>query len=286
MIRIAPISSMFSFGKNWQVFTARYLNEERIALAEQSLSRFLGITSLSGKTFIDVGAGSGISSLAALKLGASNVISFDVDPDCIACCDVLRSRAGNPAHWSLRHGSILDDHFISSLPQGDIVYAWGVLHHTGSMWKALEAAMRLVKNDGVLFLAIYNKADGLAIYPDGRMGSSAFWKIEKRIYASLPLFLQNLIDYVVMSLLFVLYLLMLRNPFRVIRDHQQYFSKGMSWRVNIKDWLGGYPYEYATVAEVFSFAKQRGFQLENLTCNNGLLNNEFLLRKQSHEINS
>lgn len=271
---------MFAFGKNWRRFLNRYLNEERIAFTEQSLTQFLGMSSLSGKTFLDVGAGSGLSSLAALRLGASQVISFDLDPDCIACCEELRARAGNPTHWIIRQGSILDKKFVDSLSPCDIVYSWGVLHHTGDMWKALEQSFSLVKKGGLLFLALYNKADGVAIYPDGRFASSAFWKIEKRIYASLPLILQNLIDYIAMSLLVISYLLTLRNPVRVIRDHQHYFSKGMSWRINIKDWLGGYPYEYATVAEVFTFVKKRGFLLENLTCNNGLLNNEFLFRRR------
>jgi 2-polyprenyl-6-hydroxyphenyl methylase/3-demethylubiquinone-9 3-methyltransferase len=53
----------------------------------------------------------------------------------------------------------------------------------------------------------------------------------------------------------------------------------MSWRIDIKDWLGGYPYEYASVDEVFNFVKRLGFSLENLKCNIGLMNNEYLFKK-------
>jgi 2-polyprenyl-6-hydroxyphenyl methylase/3-demethylubiquinone-9 3-methyltransferase len=186
---------------------------------------------------------------------------------------------GDPAHWRVVQGSILDDGFVRSLGQHDVVYSWGVLHHTGSMWKAIDNTLSLVKPGGCAYLAIYNKADGFAIYPDGRFGPSWLWLLEKKFYVSLPHFLQNCIDYCVMAALIALYVVTLHNPIRIICSHQLYFGKGMSWRINIKDWLGGYPYEYATVSEVFKYAKERGFSLENLTCNNGLLNNEFLFRR-------
>jgi len=246
----------------------------------KSIREFLKVESLQGKSFADVGAGSGIDSLAAFKLGASEITSFDYDGNCVSCCQSLWEKAGKPPHWKIMEGSALDEPFMRSLGQFDVVYSWGVLHHTGNMWKAIENTLKLVKPGGVFFLAIYNKADGFALYPDGRFGPSSFWLLEKKIYTSLPWFLQNIIDYIVMGILFLFYILTLHNPFKVIRDHQLYFNKGMPWRINIKDWLGGYPYEYATVQEIFTFAKQRGFSLENLTCNNGLLNNEFLLKRQ------
>ena len=247
----------------------------------KSLQKFLKMDSLEGKTFLDVGAGTGIYSLAALRLGAT-ATSFDFDDKCVACCEELKKSVPNPEMWTVKHGSILDSDFVKQFPQQDIVYCWGVAHHTGNMWQAIENLFSLVKPNGLLYLAIYNKADGLAIYPDGRIGSSRFWQKFKRFYSSLPAFIEYCIDAVVMSLLVLFYLATLRNPIKEIRGHRDYFSKGMSWRLNIRDWLGGYPYEYASVAEIFTFAHDRGFTLENLTCNNGLLNNEFLLYRSSH----
>lgn len=273
------VKETFRFGKNWEAFNKNYLNKELFDLAKQSLTRFLEVSDLSGKTFIDVGAGSGIYSMAAQQLGASKVVSVDPDVDCIECCKRLCGQEGNPSQWEIQKGSILDDAFVGSLGTFDVVYSWGVLHHTGDMWHAIDNACKLVKPNGVFFLAIYNKADGFAFYPDGRFGPSWLWKLEKQFYVSLPSFLQNCIDYAVMSVLVLLYILTLHNPVTVIRGHKNYFNKGMSWRINIKDWLGGYPYEYASVEEIFNFAKARGFSLEKLTCNNGLLNNEFLLKK-------
>lgn len=268
----------FAFGKNWQSFVRDYLNQERIDEAKKSMVEFCDANTLiTGKTFIDVGCGSGLFSLVAHKIGASNIVSFDIDPDSIKCCEYLRETEGQSANWQIRQGSILDGDFVSSLGKYDFVYSWGVLHHTGSMWKAIENASKLVGEKGAFCIGIYNRADAWGVYPDGRCGPSHLWVKEKRLYSRMPPPLQSLIDYSVMSALVVLYILTFNNPIRKIRSHRQF--RGMSWRIDIKDWLGGYPYEYASVAEVFNFVKDLGFSLENLKCNNGLMNNEYLFKK-------
>ena len=268
----------FAFGKNWQSFVRDYLNQERIDEAKKSMVEFCNAdTLITGKTFIDVGCGSGLFSLAAYQLGASNIVSFDIDRHSINCCEYLREKEGHSAHWQIKQGSILDGGFVSSLGKYDFVYSWGVLHHTGSMWKAIENASTLVGEKGSFCIAIYNTADAWGVYPDGRCGPSHLWVKEKRLYSRLPLPLQSLIDFSVMSALVILYILTFNNPIKKIRSHKQF--RGMSWRVDIKDWLGGYPYEHASVAEVFNFVKELGFSLENLKCNDGLMNNEYLFRK-------
>ncbi|MGA1791084.1 MAG: class I SAM-dependent methyltransferase [bacterium] len=267
----------FAFGRNWHHFVNHYLNSELLHEAKKSLIDFIGEDHIRGKSFIDVGCGSGLFSLAAYQLGASKVVSFDIDGDSVRCCEYLKDREGNPGNWEVRVGSILDERFISKIGTYDIVYSWGVLHHTGKMWEAIENATRFVAKNGLLYIAIYNKVDHFGFYPDGRFGPSSLWEKEKRIYASLPSLIQNLIDYIVMLIMIILYILTLNNPIDKIRSHKNF--RGMSWRVDIKDWLGGFPYEYATVAEVFLFVKRLGFSLENLKSNNGLLNNEYLFKK-------
>ena len=54
----------FTFGRNWQHFL-RLLNEERIQAAESSLKQMLELDHLQGKTFLDIGSGSGLFSLAS-----------------------------------------------------------------------------------------------------------------------------------------------------------------------------------------------------------------------------
>jgi 2-polyprenyl-3-methyl-5-hydroxy-6-metoxy-1,4-benzoquinol methylase len=267
----------FAFGKNWRDFVEKHFNEERVEEARQSLVKFTRDYDFRGKRFLDIGCGSGLFSLCAHRLGA-DVTSFDVDADSVACCEFLREREGKPATWRIAHGSVLDEVFLRALGSFDFVYSWGVLHHTGAMWHAIENAAGMVKPGGLLYIAIYNKADGFAFYDDGRFGPSTMWLREKKIYVSLPAFLQRAIDFMVMGAMIALYAVTLQNPVKKIRGHKA--LRGMSWRIDIKDWLGGYPYEFASVAEIFTFMEPRGFTLKNLISTNGLRNNEFLFLRE------
>ncbi len=269
--------NFFRFGENWSHYLDNCLNDTVIEYAIEATKKFCGEENIQGKTFVDIGCGSGLFSLVAHRLGAKKILSLDIDENSVECCRRLREAEGNPENWEITHGSILDESFVNSLGTYDFVYSWGVLHHTGNMWTAIDHAARLVKADGYMCIAIYNKSDGFNIYPDFRFGNSYMWLAEKKFYTSLPKFLQFFIDYLAMTALICFYLATFTNPFKQIKNHINF--RGMSWKTDIIDWLGGYPYEFATVAEIFLFLQKKGFNLENLICNNGLLNNEFLLKK-------
>ena len=169
----------FEFGKNWANFL-KLLDDRRIRRAEESLLAMLELPNLQGKTFLDIGSGSGLFSLAARRLGAK-VHSLDYDPQSVACTRQLRETyfASDP-DWKVEEGSVLDEAYIRSLGQFDIVYSWGVLHHTGNMWRAIENAAIPVKDRGLLYIAIYND--------QGRW--SRRWLVIKRVYNRLPDFLK------------------------------------------------------------------------------------------------
>jgi 2-polyprenyl-6-hydroxyphenyl methylase/3-demethylubiquinone-9 3-methyltransferase len=262
----------FEFGENWSRFLSS-LDDDRIRTAEESLVRMLGMRSLEGKTFLDIGCGSGLFSLAARRLGAA-VHSFDYDMQSVSCAEELRRRYEmDPAQWKIEQGSILDRDWLDTLPRYDIVYSWGVLHHTGAMWEALDAAAGLVKSGGHLFIAIYND-QGV---------QSRLWTAAKRLYNAMPRGTRWLLTVPCFVALWgtksVIDLVRLR-PFRSFRTYSS--DRGMSpWR-DVVDWVGGYPFEVAKPEAIFDFYRNRGFSLSRLvTCGGKLGCNQFVFVRHS-----
>lgn len=262
----------FEFGNNWRKFLA-LLTEERIAEAEKSLQQKVGVEHLQSQSFLDIGSGSGLFSLAARRLGA-RVHSFDYDAQAVGCAVELRRRYfPDESTWTVEQGSALDAVYLSTLGTFDVVYSWGVLHHTGAMWQALANAALPVAENGQLFIAIYN---------DQGMGSRGWWQI-KRAYNKLPRPLRFLILWP--STLWFLSrslakdVLHLKAPFYHVRAYKLH-NRGMSFWRDVVDWVGGYPFEVAKPEEIFDFYLARGFTLEKLTtCAGGHGCNEFVFRR-------
>lgn len=261
----------FSFGKNWQEFL-RTLNAERIENARQSLAEFFGgHTSVSGKTFVDIGCGSGLFSLAAYRLGAAKIVSVDIDQFSLKCTEYLWEKEGRPAHWEIRKGSALDAPFLRSLGTFDLVYSWGVLHHTGNMYHALDNILPLGHAKSFWYLALYNDNPRLL------EGTSALWVTLKRLYNKSPWLGKKLIEG--LYTLYYLFGLALsgRNPVSYIKNYTT--LRGMNFFTDIKDWLGGYPYEFAPTEKIISFFKERGFTCHKVNPARSIGCNEYLFSK-------
>jgi SAM-dependent methyltransferase len=259
----------FGFGKNWRRFL-RSLSDERIRQAELSLADFLLPDSVADRSFLDIGCGSGLFSYAAWRLGASKILSFDIDPYSVDCTRRLHEKAGRPRNWHILEGSILDARFIAKLGRFDVVYSWGVLHHTGRMWDAINNAARLVSKDGHFYIALYNKVEG----PKG----SEVWLRLKKLYNSFPPLAKRATELAYFLRFLVTSTLKLKNPIREIWNYQSH--RGMNWYTDVLDWLGGYPYEFATVEELFKFVRKEFpcFELQNLKSVNSLANNQFVFK--------
>lgn len=257
----------FAFGANWSDFLQQ-LDDGRIAEAENSLRSMLERQSLQGLRFLDIGSGSGLFSLAARRLGA-RVHSFDYDPQSVACTRRLRERHDNAdPSWAVEEGSVLDAAYTSQLGTFDIVYSWGVLHHTGAMWKAIGHAAERVAPSGQLFIAIYND--------QGR--ASRLWLRTKKAYNALPPTLRWLVLWPSALRLWgptSVRDLLAGRPGATWRGFKR--NRGMHpWR-DVVDWVGGLPFEVAKPEQVFELLKARGFRLRRLvTCAGGHGCNEFV----------
>jgi 2-polyprenyl-3-methyl-5-hydroxy-6-metoxy-1,4-benzoquinol methylase len=239
----------FAFGNNWQ----RYLQTIQpadIQRAQASLSPAIDHIDRPRATFLDVGCGSGLFSRAAYQAGFGQITSFDYDPQSVAAATELRARAsGDTTRWSIGQGSILDPQYLQSLGQFDVVYAWGVCHHTGHMWDAVNNAMARVRPGGVIYLALYNDQGWI----------SKYWTGVKRLYSAVPRAGKVAMDSMYVAFfaaaLAAADVVRARNPLGRYRDD----GRAMRFTTDIIDWIGGYPFEVATAAETIGFARDRGF---------------------------
>jgi len=266
----------YGFGANWKHYVEVSLNEERIEHAVRSLRDLLGLDDLTGRVFLDIGCGSGLFSLAACRLGAEQVISFDFDADSVRTSQWLRSRERiGESRWRISQGSVLDPAFMATIPPVEVLYSWGVLHHTGRMWDAIDAAAAKVAPGGRFAISIYNRVERK---PDS---SAMWWKI-KRMYNRSPGLVRGLMEAAYVTNHALTRLVTLRNPLRVYTDRAGAGRRGMDFMHDVRDWLGGFPYEYATAGELFEYVRRKhGFVLERLRTGDGNICNEFLFVRPS-----
>lgn len=242
----------FAFGANWAKFLS-VLDDERIRTAETSLKMMLGAEDLRGKTFLDIGSGSGLFSLAARRLGAK-VHSFDYDAQSVACTVELKRRYfPGDAEWEIERGSALDANYMNRLGRFDVVYSWGVLHHTGAMWLGFELALKRVVAGGKLFIAIYN---------DQGWKSHLWWLIEL-VYNKLPRPIDRIYAYVFGTVIEIInigkYAIKLK-PMTAIKPLISYKNnRGMSRMHDMVDLIGGFPFEFATYDVLQDYFSSRGF---------------------------
>lgn len=263
----------FEFGRNWRKFVRKNFSQERCDIAKKRILAFVNRESLDGVDFLDIGCGSGLSSLAAWQAGASRVHSFDYDAESVAATKSLWKRAESPSNWTVERGDVLDMNYVTSLGKWSFVYSWGVLHHTGALWRAVENAQTTVIDDGLFYIALYSSDAQSQASPE-------FWLEVKQKYNKAN-FLQRewMVWWYVWN--FILDTNVRNAPQLVKRALQYKLQRGMDLFTDIRDWLGGWPMEYAGDQQTVDFLEQRhGFSLVNAAT--GQACSEFLFRRSGN----
>lgn len=264
----------FGFGKNWENFIDKYFSEERLAIAQKHLLSFLGIESLDGKTFLDIGCGSGLHSYAAFRSGAKKIVSFDYDLASVNTTKVLWEYAGSPENWHIMQGSVLDEEFMAEFKGMDIIYSWGVLHHTGEMWKAIKNTCSLACGNSLVYLALYTDE----FMPD----PGEFWLNIKQKYNSSSWLTKRWLEcwytwnYTWPGSSIIQKAFGIPKQLKHIWGYKK--SRGMNFYTDIKDWLGGWPMEFAKTLDVINFGENE-FNFELLNLSVGEANSEYLFRQ-------
>ncbi len=243
----------FEFGKNWYDFIRKHCSDENIETSKKHILDFLEVPDLMGKSFLDIGCGSGLHSLAALDAGAALVHGFDYDPDSVRATKYVQDLRGNPSNWSAEQGSVLDTGFMEILSSYDVVYSWGVLHHTGDVWQAIRNAAQRVAPKGVFYIALYSADVQVDPPPE-------FWIDIKKKYVAAGYWKRRQMD-----IWYVWRFMMGCNifalPLVVKRFYTHKKNRGMSMFTDIRDWLGGWPMEFVRDQEAVEFCERLGFKL-------------------------
>jgi SAM-dependent methyltransferase len=243
-VAIMQSDRRFAFGENWKSF-ASGVSDESLSQAQRGLLRLFPNGEIADARMLDVGCGAGLSMVAALQLGAGHVDGIDVDPDSTAATRRLLTQFWSGENWSVETRNLFD---LPVKPY-DIVYTWGVLHHTGAMWRALDRVMMFVRPSGLLAFSLYR-----------RSRACRFWQSEKRFYSAAPSSVRLVIRMAYKAAYLSAIAASGRSPVGYVSSYNR--SRGMSFHHDVHDWLGGYPYESAAPDEIARFLAERGFSIE------------------------
>jgi SAM-dependent methyltransferase len=133
--------------RNWRENVDKFILDELQMTREQ----------IRGKRVLDAGCGQGRWSYGFIKLGAT-VRGIDTSVSAIKYANEHLKRTTPPARFCVLN--VLDERQLSKVfnnAEFDIIWCWGVLHHTGDPEKGFDNLVKLLKPGGTIHLYLYGK---------------------------------------------------------------------------------------------------------------------------------
>lgn len=127
----------------WQEGAANFLARQELRIQREWFA---------GRSVLEVGCGGGRWTYALQRLGCQ-ITAFDASGEAV---EVVRQQVAQPPTQVLQADLFSLPPELAACPY-DLVFAWGVLHHTGDTCQALHTIAGLVKPDGVLYVYLYGR---------------------------------------------------------------------------------------------------------------------------------
>jgi ubiquinone/menaquinone biosynthesis C-methylase UbiE len=134
-----------------RIFHPRYMRLTADARG-RSFGRYVDFDGLSGKDVLEVGCGSGIAAQMLAEAGA-NLTAVDLTPWAVATTRRRLNAFGLDGTVQEADGEDLPFEDTSF----DLVFSWGVIHHSSDMDQALRELVRVLRAGGQIVLMVYNR---------------------------------------------------------------------------------------------------------------------------------
>ncbi len=242
----------FEFGENWKNYS-KTIDQKRINSAIEGVKKLFP-DGLAGKTFLDIGCGSGLHSLAALSLGAASVTAVDIDENSVSTTQELLTKYAPGSEMEPRRLRLFSTRRQMRLARSTSSIPGVCCITPATCGEQSNVQLNFVNSGGQFAIAIYSATS-----------CDSMWKAEKKFYSRAPRPIQWTIWQIYMAAFLTAKTLLGRNPISYVRNYSE--MRGMNFSHDAHDWLGGYPYETATATEIhdrickMGFTEKRSFPL-------------------------
>lgn len=190
-----------------------------------------------GKRVLDGGSGSGMVSVAFALMGA-DVTGVDITPKCVENGYKRAEHYGVKCKFineSLVTLDLSNEHF-------DIIYSWGVLHHTEDARQSFFSLARHLREGGEIIVAVYLKTK-----------ISWFWNFARIFYQNAPTVFKTI--FLNIGSVFLNIVDLFR---KIIFNKERYMMRGTNNKEILNDWFGVPHRTFHSYNEVFKWFDENG----------------------------